>query len=518
MSSRRALLVVLASLAIAGCTTSETSTATGDTKGLSTGSAAGPAPGPWDSGEVLPAAVPDHGDAKKGEWELLNGSYMSCGLPYKLWDFPVASPIIQKVLGQGRPTMPGRSGKNASMPYSVNVFTTTDGAEVMNLNCLTCHGGMFDGELIVGLGDPTRDFTDGLIGALPLDLVQSWMLSPLLGFTQAERDNTDVLLHTAKAIGDMTKARTVGNNPADSLARVLAEHRDPVTLAWSDTPLLDVVFYDDYNQPLADSRFTSDPPPWWRVHKKNALFYNGMTRGVHRGTMEAASGICVHDLTEAARVDLLFQDIQAYVESVRTPRYHRPINASLAQKGKALFTRDCAGCHGTYGDDPVADETDTYPNLLIPLEVIGTDPVIAEVGTKHAANVFKVYNSTFYGKVTSLHPGEPFPGYTPPPLDGIWATAPFLHNGSVPSVELVLNSKARPKYWKRVDFDSAHFDEEALGWPYIEVPYDQAHAPADEQKYIYDTTQWSQKNSGHTFGDGYTDAERRSVIEYLKTL
>jgi cytochrome c peroxidase len=38
-----------------------------------------------------------------------------------------------------------------------------------------------------------------------------------------------------------------------------------------------------------------------------------------------------------------------------------------------------------------------------------------------------------------------------PPLDGIFATAPYLHSGSVPTVELVLNSKARPKYWKRVD-------------------------------------------------------------------
>jgi hypothetical protein len=184
-----------------------------------------------------------------------------------------------------------------------------------------------------------------------------------------------------------------------------------------------------------------------------------------------------------------------------------------------VFARNCAGCHGAYAQDrALADEQDSYPNLLIPIDVIGTDPVIATVGTKSAANIFPIYNGTFYGQITQLEPGKPFPGYVAPPLDGIWATAPFLHNGSVPNVALLLDSTARPKYWKRVDYDSTHFDEETLGWPYVEVPYDQDHAPASEAKYIYDTTKWSQANGGHSFGDGLSQQERRSVIEYLKTL
>jgi hypothetical protein len=106
----------------------------------------------------------------------------------------------------------------------------------------------------------------------------------------------------------------------------------------------------------------------------------------------------------------------------------------------------------------------------------------------------------------------------PPPLDGIWATGPFLHNGSVPTIALVLNSRARPRYWKRVDFDNTHFDEAALGWPFVEVPYGQDEAPVEERKFIYDTTKLSQSNLGHRFGDHLTDEQRRAVIEYLKTL
>jgi mono/diheme cytochrome c family protein len=474
-------------------------------------------PGPWDTGVALPAPPPSRGDPAAGEWTLLNGNYMSCGLPFKLWNLPVSSAIVQQLLGEGRPPMPGRSGDNAALPYSVNVFQTTEGAQVVNLNCLHCHGGYFDGELIVGLGDPTRDFTDGFIGNLPVDQIQAWMLPPLL-FTDAERKSTDRVLKTAQALSGMTKMNTVGENPADSLARVIAEHRDPQTLAWSAQPLVDIVFVNDDGTRRTDTRFTSDPPPWWRAHKKNALFCNGMTRGDHRGTMEAASAICVDNLTEAARVDGLFVDLQAFVESVRAPRYPRSMDVNLIRSGKTIFDRDCAGCHGTYGEDPTVDETDTYPNLLIPLSEVQTDPVIAEIGTKHAANVFSIYNSTFYGKVTSLHPGDPFPGYVPPPLDGIWATAPFFHNGSVPTLEAVLNSKARPKYWKRVDYDSTHFDEDQVGWPFVELPYGQAGAPASEVKYIYDTTLWSQSNVGHRYGDSLTSEERRSVLEYLKTL
>ena len=127
-------------------------------------------------------------------------------------------------------------------------------------------------------------------------------------------------------------------------------------------------------------------------------------------------------------------------------------------------------------------------------------------------------NDMFYGEVTPAAPDDPFPGYMPPPLDGIFATGPYLHNGSVPTVELVLNSKARPKYWKRVDLDDTNFDEESLGFPWEEVTYPQAEALDAEKPFIYDTTYWSQGNGGHTFGDHLTTDERRSVIEYLKTL
>jgi mono/diheme cytochrome c family protein len=243
-----------------------------------------------------------------------------------------------------------------------------------------------------------------------------------------------------------------------------------------------------------------------------------MARGDHRGTMALASSVCVDSVAEAERVDGLFKDMQAYIGTITAPVYKRSIDRGLADTGERVYTRACAGCHGTYADDPEADARDTYPNLLIPLDVIGTDPVVANMGVVHAPEFVGWYNGSFYGKITRAAPNDPFPGYMAPPLDGIWATAPYLHNGSVPSIELVLNSKARPAVWKRVDLDDTHLDEDALGWPWVKPPYAQADAPEEERKFIYDTQYWSQSNAGHTFGDDLTDSERRAVIEYLKTL
>jgi mono/diheme cytochrome c family protein len=311
--------------------------------------------------------------------------------------------------------------------------------------------------------------------------------------------------------------RTVGNNPAEQVTAVLVMHHDQETLAWSDEPLLDLGPRGYDGTPSADAILTSDAPPWWRVKKKNALFYNGMARGDHRGTMELATSVCVDDLEQAERVDAWFKDIQAFISTLQAPRYPRSIDAELARAGHSVYERDCAGCHGKYAEDPDDDAHDSYPNLLIPLDVVGTDPAVARAAVSQP-DLLAWYNGSFYGKVTPIVPDDPFLGYVPPPLDGIWATPPYLHNGSVPSVELVLNSKARPAVWKRVDYDTTHIDEDSLGWPFVALDYPQAEAPADEQKYVYDTSYFSQSNRGHTFGDHLSDGERRAVIEYLKTL
>ncbi|HEY6956285.1 MAG TPA: hypothetical protein VI385_13630, partial [Flavisolibacter sp.] len=97
-----------------------------------------------------------------------------------------------------------------------------------------------------------------------------------------------------------------------------------------------------------------------------------------------------------------------------------------------------------------------------------------------------------------------------PPLDGIWITAPYLHNGSVPTLEALLNSKLRPKYWSR-NFDKPEYDYANPGWKFkVE------EGPGNTS--VYNTTLAGYGNYGHYFGDKLSDEERKAVIEYLKTL
>lgn len=511
---RPALLPLLFPVAaLAGCSSDDAPGLGGDA-GAGDGAVVS---GPWDYGVALPAESHETGDAQRGREILLNGSYMSCGVPLKLWDDPNLGALAQSTLGgAGDETIPGREGRNAGLPYTLNAFTTTDGAEVVNRNCLSCHGGHFDGKLVIGLGNATADFTNDVSKSAPASIPDATL--DAFGLSEAEKNNLDKVLRFGQALGPRLTMRTVGTNPAEQLTGTLIAHHDQKTLAWSDEPVIPVVEPKDENgDPIEDARLVSDPPPWWRAHKKNALFYNGMARGDHRGTMALATAVCVDSLEEAERVDALFEDIHAFVLSIRAPEYSRSIDGALARSGKGLFEQNCSGCHGTYAEDPADDERDTYPNLLIPLDVIGTDPAVAMVPIDNE-ELTDWYNGSFYGEVTKAVPDDPFPGYVAPPLDGIWATAPYLHNGSVPTVELMLNSKARPDVWKRVDLDDENFDEEALGWPYEELEYSQAEAPEEERKLIYDTSYWSQSNAGHTFGDHLTDKERRAVIEYLKTL
>jgi mono/diheme cytochrome c family protein len=476
-----------------------------------------PAVGPWNAGVELPAEPQAGGDPVRGRDLLLHGSYMTCGIPHKLWNDRTLGLGSLIAVGFGgsadAPRIPDRKGLNADLPYFLNTFETEDGVQVVNANCLMCHGGQFDGKLVVGLGNANADFTRGAGGGVSAPLPPAVLDS--LGLSEGEKREFQKMLARGAVLGPDTKMRTVGMNPAEMFAVILMVHHVRDTLAWSDEPVTPLVVKDRDGNPIPDATVTSDPPPWWRAHKKNALFYNGMARGDHRGTMALATSVCVDSIERARVVDEMFRDIQAYVASIRAPEYPRAIDTDLAETGHRLFLQNCAGCHGTYAE---RDEDETYPNLLIPLDVIGTDPVVAEAGVVHAPELVDWYNGSFYGQITRMEPNDPFPGYMPPPLDGIWATAPYLHNGSVPTVELMLNSRARPRYWRRVDLDSRNFDEEALGWPHIALDTPQAEAPESERRFIYDTSYWSQSNAGHTFGDHLTPDERRAVIEYLKTL
>jgi len=345
-------------------------------------------------------------------------------------------------------------------------------------DCMLCHGGSIIGKSYVGLGNSTLD-----IQALFEELAKAGGQSGKLPFT-------------------FSNVR--GTNEADGFGVYLLGFRNPdLSLReWQDLGLRDDI--------------CSDVPAWWLMKKKKTIYHTGTTSS---RSIRTLMQFMMHPLTTRemfVKAEPAFREIQQYLLNLEAPKYPFPIDRAKAAKGEALFNDNCAKCHGTYG------EKWTYPNKVIPLEEIGTDPKRFEgMGPKYG----EAYAVSWFGqeKGAEVADGKPIratSGYQAPPLDGIWATAPYFHNGSVPTLYHVLNSKARPPLFTRsFRTDEADYDREHVGWKITELKQlpSETISPFERRK-IYDTTKPGRSNAGHTFGDDLSAEERAAVVEYLKTL
>jgi mono/diheme cytochrome c family protein len=260
--------------------------------------------------------------------------------------------------------------------------------------------------------------------------------------------------------------------------------------------------------PMGDyADFDLDAPAWWYLKKKTALYADAaatgdFTRPIMQFTMGEPSGEKIRSWEGD------FRDILAYLKSIEKPKYPLPIDAKLATDGQQVFTKTCAGCHGTYGTN------ESYPNKVVPLEIVGTDPMRL---TKLSKEFRQYMDKTWFGQSGGKHVAEP-KGYIAPPLDGVWATAPYFHNGSVPTVYGVLTAEARPKYYRRIG-GAKEYDAKDLGLKVetLNAPASK-DAPGEARRRVIDTTLPGLSNSGHPFGFKLNEKEKRQVIEYLKTL
>lgn len=252
-----------------------------------------------------------------------------------------------------------------------------------------------------------------------------------------------------------------------------------------------------------------DAPPWWHFHKRPYLYIDGFAERGHRGLMQFTlvpenGPQFYHDHEED------FRHIHAYLMSLRPPKYTGPIDTELAQRGAAVFAASCADCHGTYG------EGGHYPSVRVPLSELGTDPVrltaLPPEGRQRYADSWFAIDPAGKRQQTVLEPD----GYVAPPLDGVWASAPYFHNGSVPTLWHVLHPQERPTVWRR---RGEALDHEKVGFQIETVDA----VPADEpdiavRRQYFDTRRFGKSNAGHEFPDALTPEEKSAVLEYLKTL
>lgn len=307
-----------------------------------------------------------------------------------------------------------------------------------------------------------------------------------------------------------------------------------------------------------------------------------------------------------------FENVHAFLNSLAPPLYPYldKIDVQLAEKGAVLFHKrdlwadganaeipkqpgngSCASCHGVYSPRYAADASmlpdprlKGIAGIITPLPTIRTDATLArKLRPQSIQNAWAAswwgYNdlnpnwtsnekTAFSKKLTGPGVFTLTTGYSAPSLYGVWAAAPYFHNGSVPSIWGVLKPEDRPKIWRyalqepiapglnaAIDSSFAAYDFDHLGYKFSELPckksatgfscsptstaanalstntlpqvkkqrQDYQTMPpfneADlEARRVINTYEYSRGNGGHDFTQALSDQERYAIIEYLKTL
>lgn len=209
---------------------------------------------------------------------------------------------------------------------------------------------------------------------------------------------------------------------------------------------------------------------------------------------------------EAQRHIPAAEAIFAWLADYRPQTFPGPVDRTAAQRGAALYAQGCASCHGAFDWNGGAPRLADYPDWI---GDVGTDGLRSAVLTPALAEAIR---ASSYGEAIMVKVGD---GYAAPPLAGVWASAPYLHNGSVPSLAALLDPRLRPARF----MVGGH----ALDWGSMGLRLTgEGRYPADYRPFAVpqwvDTSQPGLGNRGHDYGSELSAAERRALIEFLKLL
>ena len=235
----------------------------------------------------------------------------------------------------------------------------------------------------------------------------------------------------------------------------------------------------------------------WNLDQRHWVHWDGNTQSPLGRNILAALGLGAPLEGKRGHFDFaLVERHTTMTDRIRSPRYPFAIDRAAASRGAAHFHAQCAACH---------EGPETDARLYSPAD-IGTDPNRAAAFTQQQADRF---NDLLARVQTPGYTAPKQPGirgtqkYWSPTLAGVWARSPYLHNGSVRTMqELLAPPAARAKIFHR---GSRVFDPARLGY-------------TDEGAYALDTSTAGNSNAGHDYGTALSSAEKLDLIEFLKTL
>jgi cytochrome c5 len=250
------------------------------------------------------------------------------------------------------------------------------------------------------------------------------------------------------------------------------------------------------DQPLDDTIGNSDMMPVWNMQARQgmALHWDGLSTSLREVALSSAIG----DGASRKSIDLAsLRGVEQWMLATPAPKYPFQMDEALARAGQDIYLATCASCHA-FGQPRTG--------TVIPLEEVGTDRHRLDMWTAAAAQAYNDFASGYEWKFKGFRKAN---GYVAVPHDGLWIRAPYLHNGSVPSLTDLLEAPAdRPKVFYR-GYDV--YDPQRVGFV-------SSGTDAERAGFKYDTSLPGNSNQGHAWGTTLSADEKRALIEYLKTL
>lgn len=216
----------------------------------------------------------------------------------------------------------------------------------------------------------------------------------------------------------------------------------------------------------------------------------------------------------ASRAIPQVEDVMRFMAGYTPPPFPGPVDRGRAARGAGVYAAQCAQCHGSYTQDAARPRLVSYPNRLVAQAELGTD---ATRWQAIDASLLQAIGRSALGRhIDAANTG----GYVAPVLSGLWATAPYLHNGSVPTLWHLMHPEARPcRFWvggHALDYAKVGIAgrPDAQGaWAY----------PPDYRPWsspvLYDTATTGRDNRGHEREfSALPESDKDALLEFLKLL
>ncbi len=428
------------------------------------------------------------------------GTEARVGLPYPIWR------VLPIVFADKLPARPGEGYERLGFLYEsadagrpIGTTHVTGRVDLVGFNCATCHAGSYreapgaPRRIVLGMPAHQMDlqgyarfltacaqdprFTAGtLIDAIEKAVPDFSWFDKIAYHLVVVRRTREGILERAKENSWFDRRPPQGPGRVDTF-----------------NPYKVLLSLDMSNDSSVGS---VDLPSLWNQGMRRGMWlhWDGNNDSVEERNKSAAIGAGATpdslDVASLAR-------IERWIENFQPPPFPADrIDRARAERGRSVYAAACAACHAPDGAR-VGQVTD--------IAEIGTDP---ERLRSFTAELAQKMNTIGEGKPWKFSHFRKTNGYASMPLDGVWLRAPYLHNGSVPTLRALLFPEERPVQFVRA-YDVYDWTDVGFVW----------RGPEAEKNGVpFDTRVRGNDNGGHMYGADLTPEQRVDLIEFLKTL